>query len=50
MKLKYPHRKQIKTVCEAQFSTESILNDKKLKKKSIKKNIKNNSNKPRLTC
>jgi hypothetical protein len=33
MKLKYPHRKQIKTVCEAQFSTESILNDKKLKKK-----------------
>jgi hypothetical protein len=50
MKLKYPHRKQIKTVCKAQFSTESILNDKNLEKKSIKKNIKNNPSKPGLTC
>jgi hypothetical protein len=32
MKLRCPHIKQIKTVYEAQFSTDSILNDENLKK------------------
>jgi len=40
MKLKYLHRKQIKTVCEAQFSTESILNYKNLEKKNQLKKYK----------
>ena len=41
MKLKYLHRKQIKTVCEAQFSTESILNYKtQFTIDSIKLNVK----------
>ena len=36
MRLRYPHKKQIKTDYETQFSTDPILNDK-IKKNSIKK-------------
>jgi hypothetical protein len=49
MRPKYPHRKQIKTVFEAQFSINSMLNNE-IENKLIKKDIKNNSGQFGLTC
>jgi hypothetical protein len=45
MRLRYPHKKQIKTDYKTQFSTDPILNDK-IKKNSIKKNT---ASQPSLT-